>query len=116
MLGLDYIEIDGVGFTPSSFSYQIQTQEEINTSAAGTELINIQRLNKHIFTASWNGIDSTLLEALEAICMKPTVILTYKETDYTCRARGINPQLLGKSYKYRRSDGLWNAQITLTQL
>ena len=116
MLGAEYIKINNVKYTPSTFSYAIQSDEDVFKSAAGTELLNIVRLNKHVFTLTWEGIDSTLLDTLEGYCKVPTVTFNYRSTDYTCRARGIAPQMLNKSYKYRRSDGLWNITITFTQL
>lgn len=116
MLGDNYITINNVAYTPSEFSYKIQADENVFKSAAGTELLNINRLDKHIFTASWEGIDSTLLDALEALCQLPTVTLVYRSHSYTCRVRGIAPELIKKSYKYRRSDGLWNVSFTMTEL
>lgn len=116
MLGSDYIQINSISYTPSNFSYALHADEDVFKSAAGTDLVNVVRLDKHIFTLSWEGIDSDLLDQIEALCKEPTVTLTYRLHDYTCRARGISPQLLNKSYKYRRSDGLWNMQITLTEL
>lgn len=116
MLGSDYIKINNVEYTPTSFSYSIQSDENVFKSAAGTELLNIVRLDKHVFTLTWDGIDSTLLDTLEGYCKIPTVTFSYRSEDYLCRARGIAPQMLNKSYKYRRSDGLWNITITLTEL
>lgn len=116
MLGNDYIKIDNVAYTPSDFSYELQALEKVNQSEAGTELVSVVRLDKHVFHATWEGITSTLLDAIEALCKKPTVTLLYRNVSYTCRARGIAPQLLKKTYKYRRSDGLWNISIDLTQI
>ena len=116
MLGPEYISINGTGYTPTDFSYSLEADEKVFKSAAGTELVNIVRLDKHIFNASWEGITSALLDALEALCQLPTVTLIYRGNTYICRVRGIAPQLLRKSYKYRRSDGLWNASFTMTEL
>lgn len=116
MLGSDYIMINNVNYTPTSFGYSLKSHEQTFTSAAGTELRNIVRLDQHIFNMTWEGIDSTLLDALEALCELPTVTLVYRHQTYTCAARGIAPDMLNKSYKYRRSDGLWNASFTLTEL
>lgn len=116
MLGRNYFEVDGVGYTPSDFEYEVKALEDVNESEAGTELINIRRLDKRVFRASWEGIDSKLLDALVAICQKPTVTVRYRTGTYICRARGINPKMAKKSYLYKRSDGLWNASITFTQI
>lgn len=116
MLGSDYIKINTIYYTPTTFSYALQSDEDVFKSAAGTDLLNIVRLDKHVFTLTWDGIDSSLLDQIEGLCKEPTVTLTYRLHDYTCRARGIAPQLLNKSYKYKRSDGLWNISITLTEL
>ena len=116
MLGRDYIEINGVGYTPSQFSYELQAIEDVSESEAGTELIDVTRLDKHVFHASWEGIDATLLGQLEEICKARTVSLTYKGDTYLCRARGINPQLINRAWKYRHSDGLWNVSVNFTQV
>ncbi len=116
MLGSNYITINGTGYTPTAFSYTIEAIETVNQSEGGTDLVTAVRLNKHIFTASWEGIDSTTLDALEAICTAATATLVYRSSTYTVRARGASPELLTKSYKYSRSDGLWNISITFTEI
>ena len=116
MLGSNYITINGTGYTPTNFSYSLKPMEEVFESAAGTELLNVIRLDKHEFDLSWEGIDDTLLDALEALCKLPIVTLVYRENTYTCRARNIKPELLKKTYKYRHSNGLWNASLKLTEL
>lgn len=115
MLGAEYIEIETIKYTPTSFSYALQADEKIFKSAAGTDLSNIVRLDKHIFTLTWEGIDSTLLDTLEGYCKVPSVKLKFRGISYECRARGINPQMLNKAYKYKRSDGLWNITIKFTE-
>lgn len=116
MLGEDYIYISGNEFTPTSFGYELQAIEEVMQSEAGTELVNIQRLDKHVFTASWEGIDSDLLDVIEGLCQLPTVDMWYRNNVYTVRARGAAPSLINKSYKYSRSDGLWNVSVTFTEI
>lgn len=116
MLGSNYIIINTRQYTPTSFNYSLQSDENVFKSAAGTELVNIVRLDKHIFNLSWEGIGSDLLDEIEALCKEPTVTIVFRSEEYTCRARGIAPQLLNKAYKYKRSDGLWNISIELTEL
>ena len=43
MLGAEYIKINNVKYTPTAFSYAIQSDENVFKSAAGTELLNIVR-------------------------------------------------------------------------
>lgn len=116
MLDRNYFEVDGVGYTPSDFEYEVKAVEAVNESEAGTELVNIRRLDKHIFHASWEGIDVKLLDELISICQKSTVTVGFRNGTYICRARGITPKLAKKSYLYRHSDGLWNASVTFTQI
>lgn len=116
MLGENYLTVDGVGYTPSTFGYEIQTVENVNQSEAGTDLATIVRFDKHVFTATWEGIDAELLAELEDMCKKPVVTVVYREQSYTCRARDISPAMLNKTYKYRHSDGLWNASVKFTQI
>lgn len=116
MLGENYLTVNGVGLTPSQFSYEFSPIEEVTESEAGTELIDVKRLDKRVFHASWEGIDATLLGALEDMCTTRTVTLGYDGETYVCRARGINPQLANKAWKYRHSNGIWNVSITFTQI
>lgn len=116
MLGTGYVEIEGVNFTPSEFEYELQPVEEVTESEAGTELVNVTRLDKHVFRATWEGIDAELLDQLERLCKSPTVTLRYRGEEYECRARGISPKLARKAYKYKRSDGIWTVSVTFTQI
>lgn len=116
MLGVGYLIIDGVAYTPSDFEYEIKPIEDVNLSEAGTELINATRLDKHVFQARWDGIDSTLKDQLLALCLKPYVEVKLEGETFICRARGANPKLLKKTYLYRKSNGLWNVSLTLTQI
>lgn len=116
MLGSGYIKINNNEHTPSTFNYALQPDEKIFKSAAGTELVNIVRLDKHVFTMTWEGVEAELVDEIEGYCTSPTVTLTYRSNDYICRMRGLAPQLLNKAYKFRRSDGLWNISVTATEL
>lgn len=116
MLGNNYIVIDGVGFTPSGFDYNFNPIEEINQSEAGTELVSVSRLDKTIFNLAWKSVDSVLLDQIEAVCKKPYVTVTYREKEYKCRARGFVPKLTPMAHKYKRSDGIWDVTINLTEI
>ena len=116
MLGEKYFEVNGTGYTPSQFKYELQAVENVTESEAGTELIDVKRLDKHVFQVSWDGIDAELVDKIDEWCRSSTVDVTYRGTIYVCRARGMNANLLNKAWKYRRSDGLWNVSVTLTQI
>lgn len=116
MLGENYIQIDGRDFTPSGFDYAILADETINQSEAGTELVTATRLDKHTFNLMWSGITAELLDVIESFCVKESVILIYRDKEYVCRARGAAPKLANKAYKYKRSDGIWEVSITLTEI
>lgn len=116
MLGKEYFRVDGTGYTPSGFQYEIQAVEEVEQSEAGTDLINIIRMDKYVFKTSWEGIDADLLDELVAMCKRATVNVTYRNKTYCCRARGIDPKLAKKAYNYRHSDGLWDVSVTFTQI
>lgn len=116
MLGNDYIVIDGIGFTPSSFDYNFNPIEESNQSEAGTELVSVTRLDKKIFNLGFTAINSTLLDSIEGLCKKKTVTVKYRDKEYVCRARGFAPKLAPMAHKYKRSDGIWDVTINLTEI
>lgn len=116
MLGLNYIEIDGKAYTPSSFNYQLAPIENVFQSEAGTDIVLSSRLDKHKFYVSWQGVNDSILDEIENMCTKTIVELKYRNKTYTCRAREFTPELMPKTYKYRRSDGLWNISCTLTEI
>lgn len=116
MLGENYFEINGKGYTPSSFDYSLTATENINKSEAGTDIVTTIRLNQHTFNATWNGITSDLLEELEGYAIQNVVTVVYRGKTYRCRARNWAPKLATKSYLYKKSDGLWDITLSFTEI
>lgn len=116
MLGSGFITINTKTYTPTTFSYKSRAIENILTSEAGTDLVNVVRLKKYTFELSWEGITYDLMTELEAYCYQNFVTFVWKGTSYSCRAREGSMNMIDRSWKYKNSDGLWNFTMTLTEL
>lgn len=116
MLDINYITVDGVGFTPSTFDYSLSATENIKKSEAGTDITIITRLNQHIFNASWTAVTSDVMEAIEKICKNNSVILGYRGREYKCRGRDFRATLVPHSHKYRHSNGLWDVSMSFKEV
>ena len=116
MLGKEFLKVDGVSLpTTSSFKYSFDEKETVNTSEAGTDIVSVIRLDKHIFEATWQ-LTSSWLDQFERFCKKKSVMLTYREKKYECRARGFSPELVEHSESIEGTDGLWKISITFTEI
>lgn len=116
MLGSNYIKINDTTYTPSTFSYKSTPVENVLRSEAGTDLVNIVRLKKYTFNATWEGITYELMTELEAYCYARTVTLTWETEEYLCRCREGNSTMIDHSWKYKGSDGLWNFSMSLIEI
>lgn len=118
MLGSTYLSINGtaVSIPPKKFSIDEMAVENVKTSEAGTDLVITARLNKHKFSASWDGVDATFADTVKAWCELATVTLGFRNGTYTCRARGYKADLIRGAYAYAYSDGLYNVSVTFTEI
>ena len=116
MLGEDYIKINNIEYTPSTFKYKSDPVENVLRSEAGTDLVNVVRLRKYAFELTWEGITYELMSELEAYCYSRLVTLKWKGTEYSCRAREGNSTMIDHSWRYRGSDGLWNFSMSLIEV
>ena len=116
MLGRQFLKIDNVILPRTTgFDFELEAVESVSQSEAGTDLVVTTRLDKHIFKADWT-VSSFWLDKFEAICKEKTVVVPYKDVDYTCRARGFAPQLIEDSENIEGTDGLWKISLTLTEV
>lgn len=116
MLGNNYIKINNTAYTPSSFSMAPAPVENTMVAQSGKDLVVAVRLDKMKFKASWRGITYNLMTELESYTKTMMVILEWKGTSYECRAREASADMIDWSWKYQRSDGLWDYSMTLTEL
>ena len=116
MLGSEYIKINNTKYTPSTFSYKSDAVENSMVSESGHDMVVAVRLKKYVFSLSWEGITYELMSELENYCYEPMVNFKWKGVTYECRAREGSSGLVNYSWKYKRSDGLWNFSMTLKQL
>ncbi len=113
MLGR-YIKIDNVVMpNPVSFSFKYDADESVYKSEAGTELSNIRRLDRLVFSASFN-CSSRLRDALIGLCMTPSVSVQIDDGTATIgRLRlGGDIALVEGSEKTDGTQGLWTVSVT----
>lgn len=117
MLGSDYLVInEGAVPAPTSFSYTLNPVENVQVSESGHDFVQVIRLDKHIFSATWEGVDGDTLDELETLPLTGSVTLSYRGDNYVCRARDFSAVMAFKSYLYAHSDGIWNVSLTFTQV
>lgn len=117
MLGYRFLKINGVSIPNpvSGFKVQFDEDETINLSEAGTELVRVRRLNKRVFSGTWN-LSSFWLKKFEEWASEDSVTVTYQGQDYTCRLRGYAPQLANNSEHTSGTEGLWKLSPTMTEI
>lgn len=118
MLGAAYLQINGTAMAvpPKTFDMEYTAIEQVNLSEAGTELVDATRLTKRVISLSWEGIYSDFLDQIAAWAAAATVSVTYRGETFSCRARGFKSSMAFKSYLHQTSDGVWNANLTLTEI
>lgn len=118
MLTAEYLQINGepVAIPPATYSDHFEEIETVNKSEAGTDLTNVTRLDKMVIDLSWEGIYSDFLAQITEWCQSDTVTVTFMGVTFEARARGLKRSMAKKSYLYSRSDGIWNASFTLTEV
>ena len=117
MLGNRYLKINDetIPNPVSGFKVQLEVDETINTSEAGTELVRVRRLDKHKFSGTWH-LTSFWLKKFETWCTSNSVTLTYQNETYTCRMRDYSPSLVENSEYTETSEGLWIISPTFTEI
>ena len=116
MLGKRFLSINGTPIpTPENFKVSLEEDETVNLSEAGTELVRIRRLDKHVFQGTWH-LTSYWLNKFEEWATEPVVIFGYQGQTYNVRMRGYAPQLVKNSEYVSTSEGLWNVSPTFTEI
>lgn len=102
---------------PPAYKEGFDPKENVGTSEAGTDLVDVTRLNKRVIHLSWEGVYSDFIAKLEGWSNLATVMVQYNGgTAFECRARDFEKELKKKSYLYAGSDGIWDASLTLYEI
>lgn len=101
---------------PRSVDYSFEEIENVMKTEAGTDLVSVTRLNKHVFKFGWENVPSTFLDTLEAYALAATVTVGWRSKTYTCRIRDFSPKMVSRSEAYGGSDGLWNISLTAKEI
>ena len=117
MLGKRYLKINGEAIPNpvNGFKIQLEEDETINLSEAGTELVRVRRLDKHKFSGTWH-LTSYWLKKFETWCTSNSVQLTYQGETYYCRMRDFAPMMAENSEYTETSEGLWTISPTFTEI
>lgn len=102
---------------PPKYKEGYDPKENVGESEAGTDLVDVTRLNKRVIHLSWKGVYSDFIAILEGWSNSATVTVQFNGgTAFTARARDFEKELIEKSYLYTASDGIWNASLTLYEI
>lgn len=101
---------------PVSVEYSFEKIESVMKTEAGTDMVSVTRLNKHVFKFGWENVPSTFLDTLEAYAQAATASVGWRGGTYTCRIRDFSPKMVSRSEAYSGSDGLWNVSLTATEV
>ena len=116
MLGKGFLSINGTAIpNPVDFDIDFEAIENVLTSEAGTDLVNVVRLNKRTFSGTWN-LSSNWLGQFQSFANSRLVTLTYLGVDYSCRARGFSAKLVENSARTHGTDGLWEVSLDFIQI
>lgn len=116
MLGKNYLTIGNLPIpNPISTSISYKNIENINTSEAGTDLVNVTRLQKRTFKLTLNS-SSFWLDKYITLCKVKQTVLTFREEEIDVRARLISADLVEDSANAVNTDGLYEVTIELTEI
>lgn len=119
MMNGGYLKINNVtvAVPPKHYKEGFDPKENVNESEAGTDLVDVTRLNKRVIKLSWEGIYSDFVAIIEGWSNSATVTVQYNGgTSFSARARGFEKEMIEKSYLSTASDGIWNASVTLYEI
>lgn len=116
MLGKKYLTIGDLPIpNPIKMSISYKNIENVNTSEAGTDLVNVTRLEKRIFKLQLNS-SSFWLDKYTELCKIKQTILTFRDEEIPVRARIISADLVEDSANTDNTDGLYEVNIELTEI
>lgn len=118
MLGRKFIKVDGVRL-PSPTSgpkNKPKDYENVMTSEAGTDLVDVIRLQKKNISCTFQ-VSSFWKAKLEAICNESTVSVQIgTDTAFTCRPRLTSCDMYQDSHLVDGTDGLYTMTINFLEV
>ena len=118
MLGRGFIKVDNEQLpTPTTGpKIRIKNIESVLQSEAGTDLVDVIRLNKRTVSCSFQ-VTSTWKDKLLVIGNRSTVSVQIgTETAFTCRPRIANYDMYQDSHTVAGTDGLWTVSMNFEEV
>lgn len=118
MLGRKYLIVDGLRLpTPTTpIKTRLKNNESVLTSEAGTDIVDIIRLQKQTVSCSFQ-VTSMWKNKLLSIGNESTVSLQIgNETAFICRPRVTSYDLFKDSHTVPGTDGLWTVSMTFEEV
>lgn len=115
MLGKKYIKLNGIAIpNPVSNSIQYENVENVNTSEAGSDLINVSMLGKRRWnlTCNCSSYWKNIYEQL-GLMLQTTMEIDDEEIDVRVRINSID--LVENSEHSQNTDGLWEVSLTISE-
>lgn len=106
---------------PISWDENLGVVENVNTSEAGTDIIQVTRLGKLTVKAQFKCTE-TWVAVFEEFAGKDTFTLTrydalaHNKVTHTVRMRNYNAKLVKNSWKLSGYNGLWEVSFTLLEV
>lgn len=119
MLGRKYLIANGERLpTPTTpIKIKKKNRENVITSEAGTDIVDIIRLQKRTVTCSFQ-VSSRWKKKLEDLADETTVFLGIGTTElpFKCRPRMTSCDLFDGSQEVAGTDGLWTISMTFEEV
>lgn len=116
MLGKKYITIGGLAIpNPSSLSISYENIESVNLSEAGTDLVNVTRLQKRAFSISLKA-SSFWRAKYKELCMMSQTILELEGEEILVRCRLSSEALIEHTEHAENTNGYWDISIELMEI
>lgn len=116
MLGKKYLTIGDLAIpNPISTTISYKNIENVNTSEAGTDLVNITRLMKRTIKIQLNS-SSFWLDRYVELCKVKQTVLYFRGEEIQVRARLTGASLIENSEMTNNTDGLYEVNIELLEI
>lgn len=115
-LGNNYLTYNSTALpNPDQMTIDYENVENVVRSEAGTDMAIVTRLQKRIFTCTFN-VTSAWLATIKAICATTSGTLGWNGETFTVMARISNASLQPYSEHLARTNGLYVITVTFTEV
>ena len=107
--------------SPIKWTETYKNVETVNTSEAGTDIVNITRIGKLSVTAQYKCTDVWAQKFIgysrqHTLTVKIYDTLTAAYKEYTMRMKGFKQELVKKSDRLAATNGVWKIEFTLEEI